>query len=134
MFRKKFILGFLSIGIVFIVSALLINNTSEPAFAKEKKQTKSVPQKKDVMQNRVISEKLIIKNHTGDATISPDGKRTAYVSSKYIPKVGDRQFVVVDGKEGEKYDEIMHIREGVNILFSPDSKRVAYVAKNKGKH
>lgn len=110
---------------VFIVAALIINITAEPAFGKEKKQTKPTQQKKEATQNRVISEKLIGKI-SGD--VSPDGKRIAYVNKVYIPKIGNKQFVVVDEKEGEKYDEIMG-----DIHFSPDSKRFAYAAKKEGK-
>jgi hypothetical protein len=36
--------------------------------------------------------------------------------------MGDQWFVVVDGKEEKKYDNIG------GTIFSPDSKRVAYVA------
>lgn len=109
---------------VFVL-ALLITIVSESAFAAEKKQAKPTQQRKDAMQNRVISEKLIGKS---SGVVSPDGRRIAYVNSAYIPKIGNKQFVVVDGKEGEKYDEIMG-----NIDFSPDSKRFAYAAKKEGK-
>lgn len=51
--------------------------------------------------------------------VSPDGKRVAYIAN-----AGDRQFVVVDGKEERQYDGI---GEGT-LIFSPDSRRVAYVA------
>ena len=39
-------------------------------------------------------------------------------------RAGIKRFVVVDGKEGEQYDDIF---EG-SLIFSPDSKHVAYVA------
>ena len=53
-------------------------------------------------------------------TVSPDNKRVAYAE-----KQGDKQFVVVDGKEGKAYDDIKII----TLIFSPDSKQVAYAAK-----
>ena len=43
----------------------------------------------------------------------------------YGAKLGDKWFVVVDGKEEKHYDGI---GEGYPI-FSPDSKRVAYMAQ-----
>lgn len=50
---------------------------------------------------------------------SPDSKRVGYGAG-----VGDKRFVVVDGKEGKQYDRI-----GVgSLIFSPDSKRVGYGA------
>ena len=52
--------------------------------------------------------------------VSPDNRRVAYVI-----KVGNKQCVVVDGKEEKQYDGI-----GANsLIFSPDSKRVAYGAR-----
>ena len=55
--------------------------------------------------------------------VSPDSKRVACVAG-----MGDKQLVIVDGKEGKAYDDID------DLIFSPDSKRVAYVAKayNRG--
>ncbi len=53
--------------------------------------------------------------------ISPDSRHTAYVA-----KAGDKMVVVVDGKEGKSYDEIL---SGTPI-FSPDSRFVAYAAKD----
>ena len=40
----------------------------------------------------------------------------------YWVKVGAKGLVVVDGKEGKSYDGI------ADIIFSPDSRRVAYAA------
>ena len=75
--------------------------------------------------NRVTSERLIAHIDPslyipGSFTESPDSKQVAYTA-----RVGKKQFVVVDGKEGKQYDKI---GEGTPI-FSPDSKRVAYAAK-----
>jgi hypothetical protein len=39
--------------------------------------------------------------------------------------VGDEQFIVVDGQEGKRYDDI----GASGLLFSPDGKRVAYAAQ-----
>jgi hypothetical protein len=44
-------------------------------------------------------------------------------------QVDDRQFVVVDGIEGKQYDSI---GEGT-LVFSPDSRRVAYAAQAANK-
>ncbi|MCE5197483.1 hypothetical protein LLG39_00735 [bacterium] len=51
---------------------------------------------------------------------SLDGSRVAFVARK-----GDHMFVVLDGKAGEKYDDI----DGM-LTFSPDGKHLAYVATN----
>lgn len=50
-------------------------------------------------------------------TISPNGKRVAYIA-----KQNDKEFVVVDGVEGKKYDYVKNLR------FSPDSNHIAYAA------
>ncbi len=66
-------------------------------------------------------------------TFSPDGKRVAYAA-----QAGGKQFAVVDGKEGVHYEPYARIvvsttEDGGDyydiggFLFSPDSKRVAYV-------
>jgi Tol biopolymer transport system component len=52
-----------------------------------------------------------------DITLSPDGKRVAFVATK-----NKKMFVVVDGKEAKYYDF------AGDISFSPDSRQVAYVA------
>src|SRR4051794_17189713 len=48
--------------------------------------------------------------------ISPDGRRVAFVR-----RIGDGQCVVVDGREGKRYDGI---GEGT-LAFSPDGRHVA---------
>jgi len=53
---------------------------------------------------------------------SLDSSRLAYVALS-----GKQELVVVDGKEGARYDEI-----GSFPIFSPDSKKVAYMAKKGG--
>lgn len=56
--------------------------------------------------------------------ISPDKKRTAYVS-----QIDDQHFVVVDGIAGRGYEGIL---KG-SLVFSPNSKRFAYIAKKENK-
>jgi len=58
-------------------------------------------------------------------TFGPDSRRLAYFA---FVKPGHRWFVVVDGQEGKKY-EISSVDEtvaGFELVFSPDSKRIAY--------
>ena len=52
---------------------------------------------------------------------SPDGKRSAYTAEK-----DGKWLVVIDGNEGEKYDDIK-----TAPVFSPDSGITVYTAKNK---
>jgi uncharacterized RDD family membrane protein YckC/Tol biopolymer transport system component len=72
-----------------------------------------------------LSERLVVQIDFSSwiqehFTVSPDSRRVAYVA-----QLGDKVFVVVDGKEGKPYDGIA---EGTPI-FSPDSRRVAYAAQ-----
>lgn len=69
---------------------------------------------------------------------SPDNKHIAYAAERYFPegecllgyteceKRGEK-FVVLDDKEGKPYGDIK------NIVFSPDSKHIAYAAKKENK-
>lgn len=59
-----------------------------------------------------------------DTVISPDGKRIAYVALR-----DGKLLVVVDGREGAKYDDL---GQG-SMIFSADGKRVAYTAQKGGK-
>jgi Tol biopolymer transport system component len=77
---------------------------------------------------RIVSEKLVTKIEKGyvkdSIAISPDNRHVAYlaVEKKFIG--GVKWFVVLDGKELKKYDSI-----GMSsLIFSPDSKCLAYVA------
>ena len=75
--------------------------------------------------DRIVSERFIAQIDPSSwikesFKVSPDSKRVAYAAG-----VGDKWFVVVDGKEEKQYDGI---GEGTPI-FSPDSKRVAYAAQ-----
>ena len=55
---------------------------------------------------------------------------TFHTDNKQVLWVGDKMFVVVDGKDGKQYD---YIGEDT-LIVSPDSKQTAYVARlgNKG--
>ncbi len=88
----------------------------------------------------MVSEKLILQIDDSrllkdSLVVSPNGRRVAYVA-----RAGARAFVVVDGKEEKHYSavgkEIPYVTaEGPEVLhvgtpkFSPDSRRVAYVAR-----
>src|SRR3990172_7732287 len=78
---------------------------------------------------RVVSEKLLA--HIELDSIVPksllvhsDSKRVAYVIDELKWLSRDKYIVVVDGKEGKKYDVI-----GEGYSFSPDGKRLAYAAE-----
>ncbi len=61
-------------------------------------------------------------------TFSPDGKRFAYLATR-----SDGKFVVnVDGIEGAPFDSVGCCLSG-DVLFSPDSRHVAYIVKRAGK-
>ncbi len=74
---------------------------------------------------------VVIDNHehdrykqVGTLTFSPDGSRVAYRAED----AKGSQFVVINGKEGPKFD--VGITNDIGIVFSPDSKHVAYVGIN----
>jgi hypothetical protein len=80
-------------------------------------------------QTGMTSENIVAQIDTSSwiqssLLVSPDSKRVIYAAI-----VSNKQFVVVDGKEGKQYDGI---GKGY-LMFSPDSKRVAYgaIAGNK---
>jgi hypothetical protein len=56
--------------------------------------------------------------------LDPDGKSFAYVAY-----AGGKGFVVLNGEEGRKYDDIA----AGTPVFSPDGKRIFYGAKKKNK-
>jgi Tol biopolymer transport system component len=69
---------------------------------------------------------------------SPDSRRLAYVgcsqaAEQVFPLLGVpgpvKQRVVLDGAEGEKYDRIVT----GSVVFSPDSRRLAYAAQRAGR-
>lgn len=55
-------------------------------------------------------------------SFSADGKRTAYAV-----RDGDKEYVVLDGKEEKKYDRIVLLP-----VFSPDGKSTAYAVRDDG--
>jgi len=71
-----------------------------------------------------LSERLVVQIDVSSwiqetFTVSPDSQRVAYVA-----QVGDKQFVVVDEREGKPYDGI--VRGGRIIFDSAD--RLHYLA------
>jgi Tol biopolymer transport system component len=77
---------------------------------------------------RVVSEKLVTKIKEGyikdSMAISPDNRHLAYLAVEKKFLGGVKWFVVLDGKEQKRYDYI-----GIkSLVFSPDSRRTAYVA------
>jgi hypothetical protein len=78
------------------------------------------------LSNRTVSERVINPGPPVKGAVlyrmSPDRSRIAYICEDE-----DKAFVVVDGVEGKKYDEID--KSIVKVVFSPDSSRVAYSAR-----
>lgn len=72
----------------------------------------------NIRRKMIYEELLYIVNR-----FSPDGKRSAYTAQK-----DGKWFVVTDGKEGEKYDDII-----TAPIFSPDGGLAVYPAKSKGR-
>jgi len=83
-------------------------------------------------------------DHT--SAFSPDVRRTAFGVIK-----GKKHILIVDGVQGKPYDQIGKMRDGKlvmtnngsmkmlgtaneNVVFSPDSKRLAYIAKQGQKY
>jgi hypothetical protein len=58
---------------------------------------------------------------------SPDGKHFAAVCSM----ANNVNFVLIDGKKGQQYDAIW--QPDTMLAFSPDSSKIAYVARSAGK-
>jgi len=68
----------------------------------------------------------IAYDYVKSPTFSPDGSRTAYFASQ-----GLRFFVVLDGYPGPEYEaplkkEVVTIFQFSDLVFSPDSQRIAY--------
>ncbi|HDQ00520.1 MAG TPA: hypothetical protein ENN22_15240 [bacterium] len=71
--------------------------------------------------NRIVSERFIVQTDFSSwiiesLKVSPDRKRVAYAA-----QVGNKRFVVVDGKEEKQYDGIGIIGGGRIVFDSPDS-------------
>jgi dipeptidyl aminopeptidase/acylaminoacyl peptidase len=62
-------------------------------------------------------------------TVSPDGRRVAYVLKR-----GQKEVAVVDGVEGSEYDRIVqeNVRFADTLRFSSDGSRLIYVAQRGG--
>jgi Tol biopolymer transport system component len=73
-----------------------------------------------VVDGKEGKERISLKNHSR-LYISPDLNHVAYADYT----IGGKPRVVLDGAEGIEYDTI----GGESIVFSPDSKHVAYVAE-----
>lgn len=67
-------------------------------------------------------------NSVTNLTFSADSQRVAYVVTRGELLFAN-EIVIVDGKEGKEYAAI----EGRRVQFSPDNKRVAYVARTAEK-
>jgi len=67
---------------------------------------------------RIVSERLLIEDFSsiGRVTISPDGRRVAYIGESGV---------VVDGIAGKQYVAV----PADSLIFSPDSQRLAYTAR-----
>lgn len=78
--------------------------------------------------NGVEIKKNVLCPSNSTFVFSPDCKNFAYVVSKNFYSENSKYFVVLNGKEGKKYDGI-----GYNLVFSPDSKNFIYIAYEKGK-
>ncbi|MBI4709543.1 MAG: hypothetical protein HY759_00255 [Nitrospirae bacterium] len=60
-------------------------------------------------------------NAVGSLVFSPDSKRTAYAA-----KSEGKWFVVIDGKESSRYDDI----KAQNFNFDSGSKHIVYTAQS----
>jgi hypothetical protein len=86
------------------------------------------------MITRTASERLIYQGRPStiraSALASPDCRRVAYVAGKgrRIAVLGGKRFVIVDGEERKHFGRI----EKRSLVFSPDSRRVAYAACDSG--
>jgi len=72
-----------------------------------------------------VSERLVVKVDfsswiPASLQISPDSKRVAYAAGEK-----GKQFVVVDGEEGKRYDEIV---KGTPIFSPDDPDSIRYLA------
>lgn len=76
------------------------------------------------VSKQLLGTTITFRDTASDAIVSPDSTRWAYLETLSTNK----SFVVVNGKKGRVYDETR------NPGFSPDSKRLAYVARLGDKH
>jgi len=101
------------------------------------------PEKKEavlsVLDNNFGAQQEFIDKVLGRPLFSPDSRRLAYVGFhtvsqeifKYLPpyRIPVKHVLVLDGSEGEPFDRIVR----GSVVFSPDSRRVAYAAERQGK-
>jgi Tol biopolymer transport system component len=99
------------------------------------------PQKQEellsVLDNNFDAQQEFVAKIFGRPLFSPDSRRLAYVAHRTVPqqifsppfRSPVKQFLVLDGNEGEPFDRIV---QG-SVVFSPDSSRAAYAAERQGK-
>lgn len=92
-----------------------------PFFSPKQNRVAYIADENDKMFVVVDNEEHDRYKQVGTLTFSPDGSRLAYRAEDDK----GRQVVVIDGKEGPKFD--VGITNDIGIVFSPDSKHVAYV-------
>ncbi|MBU1102821.1 hypothetical protein KJ853_04195 [Patescibacteria group bacterium] len=73
-----------------------------------------------VINNKEEKPYELIGKEKMNLMFSPDSRNLAYIAGQ-----SRKFFVVINGKEGKRYDGIM-----ANLIFSPDSKKFAYLANN----
>jgi len=92
-----------------------------------------------VLDNNFGAQQEFIDKVLSRPLFSPDSRRLAYVGFrtvsqeifKHLPpyRIPVKHFLVLDGSEGEPFDRIVR----GSVVFSPDSRRVAYAAERQGK-
>jgi hypothetical protein len=91
-----------------------------------------------VLHNDLTTQEEFVAKIFGRPLFSPDCRRLAYVAYRTVPqqvfryvppyRIPVKHHIVVDGDEGEPFDRIVH----GSVIFSPDSRRVAYAAERQG--
>ena len=92
-----------------------------------------------VLDNDFGAQEEFVNKIFGRPLFSPDSRRLAYVAYRTVSqqifrylqpvRIPVKHFLVVDGNEGEPFDRIVH----GSVVFSPDSRRVAYSAERQNK-
>ena len=118
--------GILTIALLFVT--LLLSSCVQPQTEKPisiPEPTSSPPLSAIEPSNRTVTERLILQNAPSAVVISPDGQRTAYLSS-YL----NDEYIVVDGVESK----LNHSVKPNSLVFSPNSQRLVYVAYEGSKY